>query len=148
MDCSPPSFSVHGILQARILEWVAIPFSRGSSWPRDQTWVSCISGITGALFTFSSTREASNIIKEHTILPIRMLEQRYNLASFQGERGTFVNGQWRKPFGKTDNLVHILPCPNYVHDNSMLLCKICLSLPLSVCLSVFLSLSHGIWTPV
>ena len=31
MDCSPPAFSVHGILQARILEWVAIPFSRGSS---------------------------------------------------------------------------------------------------------------------
>ena len=35
--CSPPGFSVHGILQARILEWVAIPFSRGSSWPRGQT---------------------------------------------------------------------------------------------------------------
>ena len=38
MDYSPPSSSVHGILQARILEWVAIPFSRGSSRPRDQTW--------------------------------------------------------------------------------------------------------------
>ena len=37
MDCSPPSSSVHGILQARILEWVAIFFSRGSSWPRDRT---------------------------------------------------------------------------------------------------------------
>ena len=35
MDCSPPGSSVHGILQARILEWVAIPFSRGSSQPRD-----------------------------------------------------------------------------------------------------------------
>ena len=42
MDCSPPGFSVHGILQARILEWVAISFSRRSSWPRDQTHVSCI----------------------------------------------------------------------------------------------------------
>ena len=37
--------SVHGILQARILEWVAIPFSRGSSWPRDQTCLSCINGV-------------------------------------------------------------------------------------------------------
>ena len=37
MDCSPPGSSVHGILQARILEWVAMPFSRGSSWPRDWT---------------------------------------------------------------------------------------------------------------
>ena len=35
MDCSPPGSSTHGILQARILEWVAIPFSRASSWPRD-----------------------------------------------------------------------------------------------------------------
>ena len=40
MDCSPPGSSVHGILQARILEWVAIPFSRGSSQPSDRTQVS------------------------------------------------------------------------------------------------------------
>ena len=44
MDCSPPSSSVYGILQARMLEWVAIPFSRGFSQPRDQTQVSCIAG--------------------------------------------------------------------------------------------------------
>ena len=42
MDCSPPGSSVHGILQVRILEWVAIPSSKGSSWPRDRTWISCI----------------------------------------------------------------------------------------------------------
>ena len=41
---SPPGSSVHRILQARILKWVAISFFRGSSPPRDQTWVSCISG--------------------------------------------------------------------------------------------------------
>ena len=40
MDCHPPGSSVHGILQARILEWVAMPFSRGSSQTRDRTWVS------------------------------------------------------------------------------------------------------------
>ena len=39
MDCSLPGSSVHGILQARILEWVAIPFSGGFSQPRNQTWV-------------------------------------------------------------------------------------------------------------
>ena len=44
MDWSPPGSSVHGILQARILEWVAISFSRGSSWPRDRTQVSRIAG--------------------------------------------------------------------------------------------------------
>ena len=45
MDCSLPGSSVHGIFQARILEWVAIPFSRGSSQPRDGTCISCISYI-------------------------------------------------------------------------------------------------------
>ena len=44
VDCSPPGSSVHGILQARILEWVTIPFSRGSSRLRNQTQVSCIAG--------------------------------------------------------------------------------------------------------
>ena len=44
LDCSPPGSSVSGILQARILEWVAISFSRGSSQPRDQTHVSCTVG--------------------------------------------------------------------------------------------------------
>ena len=42
VDCSPPSSSIHGILQARILEWVAMSFSRGSSQPRAQTQVSSI----------------------------------------------------------------------------------------------------------
>ena len=44
MDYSLPGFSVHGIFQVRVLEWVAISFSRGSSWPRDRTRVSCIVG--------------------------------------------------------------------------------------------------------
>ena len=44
MDCSPPSSSVHGILQARILKLVAMPSSRGSSQPRNQTQISCIAG--------------------------------------------------------------------------------------------------------
>ena len=43
-DCSPRGSSVHGILQARILEWVDISSSKGSSWPRDWTRVSCIAG--------------------------------------------------------------------------------------------------------
>ena len=51
MDCSLPGSSVHGILQARILGWVAMPSYRGSSWPRDRTQVSSASCITGRLFT-------------------------------------------------------------------------------------------------
>ena len=45
MDCSSPGFSVHRIFQVRILEWVTISSSRGSSWPRDQTHVFCVSFI-------------------------------------------------------------------------------------------------------
>ena len=47
-----PGFSVHGILQARLLEWVASSFSRGSSWPRNRTWVS---HIAGRFFTIRAT---------------------------------------------------------------------------------------------
>ena len=54
MDCSPPGSSVHGIFQARILEWVATHSSRGSSWPRNWTRVSCIAG---GFFTSWATRE-------------------------------------------------------------------------------------------
>ena len=50
MDCSPPGSSVHGILQARILEWIAMPSFRGSSWTRNRTCVSCISCIVGGFF--------------------------------------------------------------------------------------------------
>ena len=59
MDYRSPGSSVHGILQARILEWVAISFSRGSSWLRDQIWVSCMAG---RFFTIQATREAPNDI--------------------------------------------------------------------------------------
>ena len=55
MDCSPQVSSVHRILQARILEWVAISSSRQSSWPRDRT---SVSWIAGRFFTNWATREA------------------------------------------------------------------------------------------
>ena len=51
MDCSLPASSVHGIFQARILDWVAIFFSRGSSLPRNRTHVSCVSCLAGGFFT-------------------------------------------------------------------------------------------------
>ena len=80
MDCSPPGFSVQGILQGRILEWVAIPFSRGSSWPRDQTRVSCFAD---GFFTFWATREALFLIF-HLIAP----------ASFQCFKTLLQNSHW------------------------------------------------------
>ena len=55
--CDPMDHTVPGILQVRILEWVSIPFSRGSSWSRDWTQVSCIAG---EFFTGLATRKALN----------------------------------------------------------------------------------------
>ena len=63
MDCSQPGSSVHRVLQARILGWVAMPFSRGSSWLRDWNWVSCIAG---KFFTVWANREATMVpFKSH-----------------------------------------------------------------------------------
>ena len=57
MNLSPPGSSVHGIFQARVLEWVAMPSSRRSSQPRDRTQVSCVFCIAGRFFTTWANRE-------------------------------------------------------------------------------------------
>ena len=64
LDCSSPGSSVHGILQARILEWTAIFFSRRSSWPRDLTPVSCI---TGGFFTIFTVELCGTVVKKPPI---------------------------------------------------------------------------------
>ena len=64
MDCSPPGSSDHGILRARILEWVAMPSSRGSCWPRNWTHVSCVSCIAGGLFTAEPPKKPNQLQKE------------------------------------------------------------------------------------
>ena len=58
IDCSPPGSSVYGILQARTLEWVAIPSSRGPSQPRNQSMSLMSSSSAGGFFTTSATCEA------------------------------------------------------------------------------------------
>jgi len=58
MDSSPPGSSVHGILLVRILEWVAMPSSRGSSCPQDRTWVFMSPALVGGFFTTNSIWEA------------------------------------------------------------------------------------------
>ena len=65
IDCSPPVSSVHGILQVRILEWVATPFSRRPSWPRD--WTS-VSHNAGRFFTISARTSSKSSILELGLL--------------------------------------------------------------------------------
>ena len=69
MGCSPPDSSVHGILQARILEWVAMPFFRGSSQPMDWTWVSCVAG---RFVTIWATREALWLSRLRCQFPVKL----------------------------------------------------------------------------
>ena len=70
MGCSLLLSSVHGISQAGVLEWVSISFSRGSSWPRDQTRVSCI---VGRSFTIWATKEGSHLLAyPHQILDLSL----------------------------------------------------------------------------
>ena len=68
MDCSPPGFSVYGISQARILEWVAVFFSRGSFQPRERTQVSLIAG---RFFTSWATNEVRENRGAHKIQRLR-----------------------------------------------------------------------------
>ena len=81
VDCSPPGCSIHGILQARILEWVAIPFSRGSSRPRVRTWVSCLAG---RFFTIWTTREGL----AQAIDIIKVLGRSSSLLAWKGRRAS------------------------------------------------------------
>ena len=65
--CSPPASSVHGILQARMLEWVAVPSSSGSYEPRDRTCLSNVSCIAGRFFTTSTTWQVKVHESEQTL---------------------------------------------------------------------------------
>ena len=77
----PGDYTVHGILQARILEWVAFPFSRGSSQPRDRTQVS---RITGRFFTSWATREAQPTLSMRSTKYSRY-EQSHSYPPYCGE---------------------------------------------------------------
>ena len=80
MDCSPPGSSVHGIFQARILEWVAISSSRGSSQPRNGPMFLVFPALAGRLFTTCISREALPATprpptKIDDIIPIILMEK-------------------------------------------------------------------------
>ena len=90
MDCSLPGSSIHGIFQARILEWIAISFSRRSSWPRD--WI-LVSHIVGRRFTVWATREVENgpwkvSWFNFSMLTIDNFEEKNPQVSWRGQKRT------------------------------------------------------------
>ena len=102
LECSPPGSSVLGMFQARILQWVAISFSRGSSWARDQTQVSCNAG---RFFTDWATREAG--VKLVIVAWIEVRAE-HGCVLFKGEKCMCTNGQMTRITGR---LVYNFPFP-------------------------------------
>ena len=99
--CNPMDYTVHGILQPRILEWVALPFSRRSSQPRDRIQVSCI---VGKFFTSWATREARGLLRTSLVAHMvnNLPANTGNLRSIPGSGRFFGEGndnplQWRIP---------------------------------------------------
>ena len=89
-------FSVHGIFQARVLEWVAISFSRGPSWPRDRTQGSCIAG---RCFTLWATREAQRKAMPKNVQTTAQLHSFHMLARSCSKSSKLgLNGTWTKNF--------------------------------------------------
>ena len=92
MDCSPPGSSVHGILQARLLEWVGFSSSRGSSWPRDQTRSSCDSCVAGGFFT--TEQSGYTVSKEGR-----------NISSTAGSSRRIGDGRWSEHSGRINSII-------------------------------------------
>ena len=98
MDCSLPGSSVHGILQVKVLEWVALPSSRGISWPKDQTHISCI---TGRFFTAEPPRKPSPKPTYKVILPLVWAASR---QLFLVEKVTWDCTGWNNEEEKEDSV--------------------------------------------
>ena len=96
LDCSPPGSSVHGILQARILEWVAVPSSQGSSRPRDRThisYVSCIGRWEAPPGKFLTDVYLSP--NSCTALSMSIIPQQSNLKGFKCKKEHISHPSWQ-----------------------------------------------------
>ena len=117
MDYSPPGLSVHGIFQARILERVAIPFSRGYSWPWNRTCVSCLAG---PFFTNEPPGKPSVLISllSRTVSSAYFCLVGYKNCTKMGELNRQIHGYpWlgNRLLNKTQHF----GCPSWVHTSPL-----------------------------
>ena len=94
MDCSPPGSSVCGILQARTLEWVAMPFFKGSSQPRDWTLVSCVSCVSRQILYHGTSREAYLHQIARCFALLSFVRIYHSFFTDLSEEGWFPVGEW------------------------------------------------------
>ena len=99
MDYSPPGFSVHGIFQASIMEWVAISSCHGSSWPRDQSYICCVSCIAGWFFTTAPLGKA-----------LKGTKWKGNSEIFEGGEVTLCSRNSRRRHVTSSVINTLLPC--------------------------------------
>ena len=117
--CNPMDCTVHGILQDRILEWVAIPFSRGSSQHRDQTQVS---HIAGRFFTSWATKEAMFLSYRKSLPPFYSSSKLFRLKDIFVHHVALISSHWRMAAVESEHLVHL---------DRILVCSPALPLPAS-----------------
>ena len=135
--CNPMVYAVHGILQARILEWGAFPLSRGSSQPRDRTQVSCI---PGGFFTSWATKAALCFVFPASLMQSTVAKQETRLRAGRGRKR--VGWDWRSALGTFPEAC--LPGRSCARDRSEALFSSRLLHPISrsVCLWVLLASSQ------
>ena len=106
MACSPPSSSARGVLQERIPEWVAIPSSRGPSWFRDWTYISCVSRIAGRFFTHWTTWEVETGYYVPQIERVGQLVGKKNGGIIKSEEKPPCWNQYLRPTRKDSAVGH------------------------------------------
>ena len=87
INCSPPGSFVHGILQARILEWVALPFARGSSQIKDRTWVSHTESTFFTIWAILESRRSREVLRWVLLLPLCYFLSQIRQESFHRSKG-------------------------------------------------------------
>ena len=111
MDYSPPGSSVHGILQARILEWPAMPSSRGASLPRDRTCVSCISCTADGFFTAEPPEKPHNFSQVQSLSRVWFFVTPWTAAR---QASLSITNSWSTPKPMSIELVmpsdHLILC--------------------------------------
>ena len=140
MGCSPPDSSIHGILQARILEWIAIPYSRASSWPRDQTQVS---SIAGRFFTIWATWEAIDTLLLTNVHCLH-LDSLSVLCSFMGFAKWLMSFIYYCSNIQNSCIAPKIPCTPAIHPLYLFIFYTKKAFCFSFCLAA-LDLSCGTW---
>ena len=116
-DCSLPGPSVHGTVLTRILEWVVIFSSRGSSWPWDWTCVSCISGIAGRFFT---TEQLGKLVKARLLKCMQISPCKYHSNRMKYKTHIIISIDTEETSDKIQHLFIVKPLHKLGKDRNYL----------------------------